>query len=231
MKVLIGFEASGVVRRAFRARGHEAWSCDILPAEDAGSLSCHHYQMDVFKLLAETRGEWDLAIFHPSCTFLSISAEWAYADNPNRRILPGTLIGEDRRRARTRALQTVVDLWTCGIPRICIENPVGVINSRLPFMPKPQYIQPWQFGHDASKKTGLWMKNLPPLEIDPEMQVDPRWVAGPSGRSLPRWGNQTDSGQNKLGPSADRWSQRSRTYEGIADAMALSWGDLEALDA
>lgn len=98
-----------------------------------------------------------------------------------------------------------------------MENPVGCINSRLPFMPKPQYVQPYDFGEDASKKTGLWLRGLPPL-------VPTERVAGRIVNGKERWANQTDSGQNNLGPSDDRWKLRSYTYQGIADAMAKQWG-------
>jgi hypothetical protein len=103
------------------------------------------------------------------------------------------------------------------VPRICIENPVSVISTRIR---KPdQTVQPYQFGHDASKRTCLWLKGLAPLVLNPADYVQPRMVAG-----RPRWANQTDSGQNKLGPSADRWQVRSKTYTGIAQAMAEQWG-------
>lgn len=235
MKVLVGCEHSGVVRDAFLERGHYAMSCDLLPTDsprgDRADIACAdgnthslltHYQGNLLYVLGEGREEfpeWDLAIFHPDCTYLTISAEWAYRDHQTKKIKPGTLIGAERRAAREQALAFVEELWHCGIPRICIENPVGVINSRLPFMPKPQYIQPHQFGHDASKRTGLWLKNLPPLV--PTEIVEPRYVNG-----LPRWGNQTDGGWNKLAPSEDRWKLRSRTYEGLAKAMAEQWGRL-----
>jgi hypothetical protein len=112
------------------------------------------------------------------------------------------------------ALEFVRLLMAAPIPRICIENPVGVISTRIR---KPdQIVQPYQFGADASKKTCLWLKGLPPLR--PTSFVEPRYVDG-----KPRWANQTDSGQNKLSPSDDRWKARSQTYEGIAEAMAQQW--------
>lgn len=111
------------------------------------------------------------------------------------------------------------------IERIAIENPVGVISTRI--KPATQYIQPYEYGDDASKKTGLWLKNLPPLQ--PTKYVEPRLVEYPkgSGKMVKRWGNQTDSGQNKLPPSEDRWKVRSKTYQGWAEAMADQWGRLQ----
>jgi len=115
------------------------------------------------------------------------------------------------------ALGFVRFLMDQPIPKIAIENPVSCISSRIR---KPdQTIQPYQFGHDASKRTCLWLKGLSPLPIDPALYVEPRMVNG-----KPRWANQTDSGQNKLGPSPDRWKERSETYSGIANAMAQHWG-------
>lgn len=198
MRVLVACESSGTVREAFRAKGHEAWSCDLLPSDDGSEF---HYQGNVFDLV--DRG-WDLMIAHPPCTYLSGSGmHWT------TRGLRDPQLTED-------ALKFVEDLMDLDIhiPHIAIENPVGVISSRIR---KPsQYIQPWMFGHDASKKTGLWLYDLPLLE--PTFTVEPRIVDGKK-----RWSNQTDSGQNRLGPSPDRWKLRSKTYEGIADAMANQW--------
>ena len=217
MRVLVACEYSGRVRDAFIANGHDAISCDFLPTERPGS----HYQGDVRDLLNNPRG-YDLLIAHPTCTYLTGAAEWAYDDVPMingkpRKMKPGTLIGAERRQARIEALEFIELLWNAPIERICIENPVGIINSRLDFMPKPQYVQQHWFGEDASKKTGLWLKNLPHLV--PTKRIEPRYVDG-----KPRWGNQTDSGQNKLPPSDDRWKLRSYTPQGIADAMGSQWG-------
>jgi hypothetical protein len=196
MKVLIACEFSGTVRDAFAALGHEAWSCDLLPSETAGS----HYQGDVREMLDSS---WDLMVAHPPCTYLSVSGmHW-------------TTRGLRDPKLTEEALDFVRLLMAAPIERIAVENPVSVISSRIR---KPdQVIQPWQFGHDASKKTCLWLKNLPLLK--PTKVVEPRLVEG-----KPRWGNQTSSGQNKLGPSADRWKRRSETYPGIAQAMAIQWG-------
>ena len=195
MKVLVACEYSGVVRDAFLARGHDAISCDLLPTESDGP----HYQGDVFDIINDG---WDLMIAHPPCTYLSVSGmHWT------TRGLRDPQLTED-------ALNFVRRLMAAPIKQIAIENPVSVISSHIR---KPnQIIAPYQFGHDASKKTCLWLQNLPPLR--PTQMVEPRIV---NGRK--RWGNQTDSGQNKLPPSKDRWKIRSATYQGIAEAMASQW--------
>jgi len=192
MRVLIACEYSGTVRDAFIARGHDAMSCDLLPTDAPGP----HYQGDVRDILGDG---WDLMIAHPPCTYLSVSGmHWT------TRGLRDPKLTED-------ALEFVRLLMDAPIPRIALENPVSIISSRIR---KPdQIVHPWQFGHDASKRTCLWLKNLPPLvptDILP-------------GDAKTRRANQTPSGQNKLGPSPDRWKIRSATYQGIADAMANQW--------
>lgn len=218
MRVLIAGESSGVSREEFRKLGHDAWSCDLQPADDGSEF---HYQCDVFEILGE---EWDLMIAHPSCTYLTNSAAWAYGDGPyHQGVKEGTLVGEARRNARREALIFVQRLMDAPIPMVAIENPVGAISTKIK---KPsQYIQPFDFGEDASKKTGLWLKGLPPLE--PTGYIEPRVVGyTPAGKEIQRWANQTDSGQNKLTPSANRWKERSRTYRGWAVAMAEQWGGM-----
>lgn len=199
MKVLIACEFSGTVRRAFRERGDDAWSCDLLPADDASE---YHIQGDAIEAATRIHG-WDLMIGHPPCTYLSVSGmHWT------ARGLRDPQLTED-------ALDFVCRLMNAPIPRIAVENPVSIISSRIR---KPnQIVQPWMFGDDASKATCLWLKNLRPLV--PTQIVEPRIINGKK-----RWGNQTDSGQNKLAPSADRWKIRSKTYNGIAKAMADQWG-------
>ena len=196
MKVLIACESSGTVRDAFIRAGHDAMSCDMLPTEKTGP----HYLGDVLDVLGDG---WDLLIGHPPCTYLSVSGmHWT------TRGLRDPQLTED-------ALAFARLLMDAPIAQIAIENPVSIISSRIR---KPdQIIQPYHFGHDASKKTCLWLKGLPPLR--PTAFVEPRIVDG-----KPRWANQTDSGQNKLPPSADRWRMRSKTYQGIAEAMAEQWG-------
>ena len=215
MKILIACEYSGRVRDAFIAKGHDAISCDLLPTDKEGP----HYQGDIRDIINDG---WDMMICHPPCTYLTGAAEWAYDDAPMingklRNIKQGTLIGADRRKARQEALEFVDLLWSAPIKKIALENPVGVIPKNRPTMPKPQYIQQYWFGEDASKKTGLWLKGLGKLV--PTDLIAPRIVDGKE-----RWGNQTDSGQNKLPPSKDRWKIRSTTPQGIADAMAEQWG-------
>lgn len=197
MRVLIGCESSGVIRNEFRKLGHDAWSCDLLPADDGSE---YHIQGDLLAVLDQG---WDLMIAHPPCTYLSSSGlHW------NGRV-------EGRAEKTEAALDFVVLLMNAPIKKIAIENPVGCIGTRI--RKATQYIQPYQFGANASKKTGLWLKSLPVLEHT--KFYPPRVVNGKS-----RWGNQTDSGQNKLGPSEDRWRERSKTYVGIAKAMADQWG-------
>jgi hypothetical protein len=196
MRVLVACEYSGAVRDAFIRAGHYAASCDILPSE---SPLGDHYQCDVLTILDHG---WDLMVAHPPCTFLCASGlHW----NKRR---------PERAQQTEDALDFVRQLLDAPIDRIALENPIGCISTRIR---KPnQTIQPHQFGHDASKATCLWLKGLPLLT--PTDQIAPRLVDGRK-----RWGNQTDSGQNKLPPSADRWKIRSETYQGIADAMANQW--------
>lgn len=196
MRVLVACEYSGTVRDAFKRAGHYALSCDLLPSEAPG----FHYQGDVMDIIGNG---WDLMIAHPPCTYLCSSGlHW----NKRR---------PERAQQTEGALDFVRQLLNAPIARIALENPIGCISTRIR---KPnQTIQPYQFGHDASKATCLWLKGLSPLT--PTDLIAPRMVD-----KLKRWANQTDSGQNKLPPSADRWKIRSETYKGIADAMANQWG-------
>lgn len=198
MRVLVACEYSGTVRDAFIRAGHDAMSCDLLPTDAPGP----HYQGDVMDVINDG---FDLMVAHPPCTYLSVSGmHW-------------TTRGLRDPQLTTDALAFVQLLMDAPIARIAIENPVSVISSRIR---KPdQIIQPHMFGHDASKKTCLWLKGLPLLT--PTQAIAPRMVNG-----KPRYGNQTDSGQNRLAPSANRWKIRSETYLGIADAMAQQWGVL-----
>jgi hypothetical protein len=198
-RVLVGCEYSGVVRSAFRDFGHDAWSCDLLPCEDG---SPHHVQGDLLEFLQDSADTWDLAVFHPPCTYLCSSGlHW----NKRR---------PERAKHTEDALSFVRQLLSADIPRIALENPIGCISTRIR---KPdQIVQPYEYGHPESKATCLWLKNLPALR--------PTWVLNKPESG--RWANQTPSGQNKLGPSKDRWKERSRTYEGIGRAMAEQWGAL-----
>ena len=212
MKVLVACEFSGIVREAFRTLGHDAWSCDLLPSDIPGQ----HYQGSIFDCehYFGPLSTFDLMIAHPDCTYLCSSGlHW------NKR--------DPARQVKTElALEFVRGLMAFPIERIAIENPVGRIGTAI--RKADQYIQPYDYGHDASKRTGLWLKNLPKLIADPELYVEPRIVEYPkgSGKMVKRWSNQTDSGQNRLAPSADRWKERARTYQGWADAMADQWGVL-----
>ena len=216
MRLLIACERSGVVRDAFLARGHSAISCDTAPSERPGP----HIQADVVSVLD---WGWDIIIAHPPCTYLCNSAAWAFSDGPyHQRVRPETLVGAARRAAREDALRFVDAIWSAPCASVCLENPAGCLNTRRPDMPRPQWVQPYQFGDDASKRTGLWLRGLPPLRPLPDSeQAPPRMVDG-----RPRWANQTDTGQNRLSPGADRARLRSQTYPGIARAMAEQWGDL-----
>ena len=215
MRVLVACEYSGTVRDAFSRRGHQAMSCDLLPSETPGE----HYLGDVRDVLDDG---WDLMVAHPPCTHLSVSGQHWFV----RGLKPTYL--------RDQALDFVRYLMAANIPRICIENPVSVISTTIR---KPdQIVQPFEYGHDASKKTCLWLKGLAPLKPDPAAYVQPQWAcmvckrryptqaeACTCGKLRPVWGNQTASGQNKLGPSPDRWKERSRFYTGVAEAMATQW--------
>jgi len=218
MRVLIGYESSGVVRRAFRALGHDAWSCDLQPADDGSEF---HYQCDVWSIINEN---WDMGIFHPSCTYLTISAAWAFGDGPyHQKVKSGTLVGQARRDARARAIDEVRRIFALPYPK-AVENPNGFIST---FIRKPdQVIQPYEFGEDASKGTCLWLDRLPKLKTG--VRFTGRMVEWPKGsqKMVERWSNQTDSGQNKLTPSQKRWKDRSKTYAGIATAFAKQWGKI-----
>ena len=196
MRVLIACEFSGTVRRAFQALGYEAWSCDLLPSDDDSPF---HLQGDA---LYHMQDQWDLMIAHPPCTFLASSGlHW----NTRR---------PERAQQTEDALAFVMELANAPIPRIAIENPIGCLSTR--WRKPDQIIQPWQFGDDASKATCLWLKGLPLLTPTNEL---------PGGKTARR-ANQTASGQNKLGPSPDRWKQRSVTYPGIAAAFAAQWSSI-----
>lgn len=198
LKVLVGCEFSGVVRDAFRKLGCDAFSCDVLDADGDADF---HIKCDVLNIIEDG---WDVGIFHPPCTYLCSSGmHW-------------TTRGLRDPQLTTDAIEFVETLWSCSIPHIAVENPIGCLSTRSKLGKPTQIIQPHQFGHDASKQTCLWLKNLPALK--PTTPIAPRIV---NGRK--RWGNQTDSGQNKLTPSEDRWAKRSVTYDGIANAMAEQW--------
>lgn len=182
MRVLVACEFSGIVREAFRAKGHDAWSCDLLPTEIPGQ----HFEGDICD--TALKYHWDLMIAHPPCTHLAVSgARWF----------------KEKRHEQALALEFVRVLLSQPIDKICLENPISIISSHVR---KPdQIIQPWMFGHGETKATCLWLKNLPPLV--PTNVVDGRVAR-----------------VHNLPPGPNRWKERSRTYQGIADAMAQQWG-------
>jgi site-specific DNA-cytosine methylase len=185
VRVLVGCEYSGVVRQAFRDRGHDAWSCDLLPAEDG---SPYHLQEDVRAVIAARR--WDILIAHPPCTHLAVSgARW----------------WKEKQTEQAEALDFVRELLAAPVPRIAVENPVSIISTAI--RPPDQILQPHHHGHGETKTTCLWLKNLPPLFAT-------HLVPGRVARV------------HRLSPSPTRWKERSRTYPGIARAMAQQWSRL-----
>ena len=211
MKVLVACEFSGAVREAFRSKGHDAWSCDLLPAEDD---SPHHIQGDVLNVLDQ---EWDLMIAHPPCTYLTVSgARWLY--HPDDKHLPVSMRRPhpkhpDRLRLKREALDFVQALMDAPIPHIAIENPVSMISSGI--RPADQKSQPYHFGHLERKSTCLWLKTLPLLKHTSDLE-DETMALPPAIRDR----------IHLMPPSEDRWKMRSVTFQGIADAMADQWGGL-----
>lgn len=205
MKVLVGCEESGVVRDAFRKLGHDAWSCDILPCSGDPT---YHLQMDVFEAIKLK--QWDLAIFHPPCTYLTTTGnKWMKPEFKER--FP------EREQQRKDAIKFFIDLYNVDIPMIAIENPVGVMSSE--FRKPDQYVHPYYFGDPHSKKTGLWLKNLPLLV--PTNIVEPQFYIYKNGGKDPIWHVET----MKLPPD-ERSRVRSKTFQGFADAMASQWGSV-----
>jgi hypothetical protein len=194
LNVLIGCEESQEVCKAFRELGHNAYSCDL---EDcSGGHPEWHLKMDIFDAIDLKGYDWNLAILHPPCTAIAVSGNATYA------------IGKLKYNERLKAIDWTQNLWDYTkrfCPYVALENPVGCLNT-LGSFPKPQYIQPWQFGHGETKKTGLWLHNLPNLK--PTKVVE--------GREQKVW---------KMPPSADRQKLRSKTYTGIAAAMAEQWSE------
>lgn len=201
MRWLLGCQKSGLLRQLLRARGHDAYTCDLEISED---VSIFHRQRDVLHVAYEEK--WDRAIFMPECRFLSSSGQ-------HRTGKPGQRSQEDVEAA----VEFFMKLANAPIEKIAIENSIGIMSTR--WRKPDQIIHPWMFGNDASKGTCLWLKGFPRLL--PTDFIEPRWVDG-----KPRWANQTDSGQNRLAPSPTRSADRARTYSGIAQAMDRWWGDL-----
>ena len=193
MKVLVACEYSGTVREAFAKKGHDSWSCDLLPTDIP---SDKHIQDDCLKVIASQK--WDLIIGHPPCTFLTVSNSKNWAK----------LQANGKQQA---AIDFVLAIWDADCPRICIENPVGALSTRSRMGKPTQYVQPYEFGHPEQKKTGLWLKGLPKLVGTKFIDVS----------GLPKKDVQR---LHYLPPSKDRWKLRSKTYQGIADCMASTWG-------
>jgi hypothetical protein len=201
MKVLIACEESGTVREAFRKLGHDAWSCDIQESRDG---SPNHYQQDIFQVVDKG---WDLMIAHPPCTYLCVSgARWLnHPKYPNRR------------QDREEALHFFLTLANANIDKIALENPIGYISTA--WRKPDQIIHPWMFGDDASKATCLWLKNLPKLE--PTKVITPSKITTSSGKIYDKWW-----WESSILPAKERSKFRSKTFQGIADAMAEQWGIL-----
>jgi hypothetical protein len=193
MKVLIACEFSGVVREAFHQLGHDAWSCDLLETECQGQ----HILEDVSTHLEG----WDLIIAHPPCTYLSIAGT-AWWNKPGRAEL------------RKQAASFFLGLYNAPCPKVCIENPVGYMNTH--FRKPDQIINPFQFGHHERKRTCLWLRGLPLLQ--------PTLLVQPEAPTCIDYTGKKRYSVDKLSPSKDRWKLRSRTYKGIAEAMAQQWG-------
>lgn len=190
LEILVGCEESQEVTKALREIGHNAKSCDI--QECSGGMPEHHYQMDVFEAIRMQK--WDMIILHPPCTKIAVSGNRWYG------------MGQPRHQERIEAVEWTQKLWneaTSVCDAVALENPVGVLNKMGDF-PKPNYIQPWQFGHGETKKTGFWLYGLEPLK--PTNIVE--------GREQRIW---------KMPPSEDRGKLRSKTYPGIAKAIAEQW--------
>ncbi len=198
MRVLVACEFSGTVREAFQARGHDAWSCDLLDTEIPGN----HIKGDVLEILGDG---WDLMVAHPPCTFLTVAAnKWhrpEYKDKfPNRE------------QDRQKAIEFFMALYNSPIEKVCIENPLGIMST---VFRKPDCIvQPWQFGHGERKAFCFWLRGLKPL-IPTHLKGDMFAAEEPTERIERVF---------RMAPSPDRWKLRSKTYSGMADAMASQWG-------
>lgn len=204
MRVLVACEFSGTVRDAFTRLGHDAWSCDIVPSDKGGN----HYQCDLFDVVGLG---WDLIIAHPPCTYLTVTGNRWFKPEYKERF-------PTREQDRIEAIDFFTRIYNLNVPKICIENPIGIMSKILR---KPdQIIQPWQFGHQASKSTCLWLKGLPKLE--PTSIVDRgEFVTYKSGKRMTKW--YADAASL---PPKERAKVRNKTFQGIADAMANQWGTL-----
>lgn len=223
MRWLVGYSTCAHTRAALEAAGHEVWTCDLRADEHPRHLQC-----DIWEVANDN---WDAGIFHPTCTYLTCSAAWAFNDPDydrypgvgyHQKVEPDTPVGAERRELRKQAIENFKRLDRLPYPK-AIENPAPSFVSSA-YRPPDQTIQPYEFGEDASKRTGLWLDRLQLLV--PTKRIRGRiveWPAG-SGAMVERWANQTDSGQNNLTPGDDRWLARSLTYPGIAAAFGAQWG-------
>lgn len=261
LRVLFAGEESQECTKAFRLLGHEAFSCDL--KDCSGGKPEWHIKGCMKQAIRNN--DWDMVFFFPDCTFITCSAEWAYKEPPyHQKVKPGTLVGKERIKARNDALQFICDILNLceqkGIKMYGFENPVGVIPKRIfryynettkqriwkvfpsslnaGGLEASQYIQPYEFGDDASKKTGLWLFGLPLLQSTGYVDFKRykckcgnvfsseygKYGCCPEYAAKPLFGNQTDSGQNNISPCENRAELRSKTYPGIAAAMAMQWG-------
>ncbi len=228
MRVILGCEESQAACIAFRQKGHEAFSCDIEPC--SGGHPEWHLQMDVFEAIESM--EWDIGIFFPTCTYLTLSANKWYKDQ--KPLKSGALVGAERRAARRKAIEFFIKLDKCKIKRTGIENPLGVISTE--YRKPDQTVQPYYFGDESRKTTCLWLKNLPPLfhakqkdlfneeitHVDEGESIE--WTDRKTGKTKrqPKWYASAKQGKEL----SDRSKERSKTFPGIAKAMAEQWGEL-----
>lgn len=238
-KILIGYSACPLTREAFARSGHDVWTCDLLPARDGSPM---HLQCDVWEVL---HLRWSMVMLHPMCTFMNVASSWALHDPDferwpdvgyHQKVKPETLTGAARRAAQAGDVANFVRLLELPYP-VAIENPApSSLNTKV--RPPDQVVQPYQFGDNASKGTGFWLTKGLPL-LTPTQYVEPRLVCDNdhefkygqhkcstcgSQKYLPRWANQTNSGQNRLSPGEARWLDRSKTWPGIANAAGDQWG-------
>jgi hypothetical protein len=209
MKVLIACEFSGKVRDAFRAKGHEAFSCDLEPSTDNSPF---HIQDDVLELIyGDRKNNWDLMIAHPPCTFLCVTGNKWMKDEYKERF-------PTRQQDRKDAIEFFLKLWNAPIPKIAIENPVGIMSTVL--RPPDQYVHPYMFGEPYSKKTGLWLKNLP--KLNPTNIVDKgQFTTYKSGKKCADWYSTDCDGLSMV----ERQRIRNTTFQGLADAFADQWNN------
>jgi len=221
MNILIGCEESQTICLAFRKKGHNAFSCDTQPC--SGGHPEFHIQMDLLQVIKlkwtkfqtqdgtwHTIDHWDMLIAHPPCTYLTVTGNKWFTEQPARK--SGALVGRAREEAREESIQFFLTLARANIRKICLENPVGIMSTV--WRKSDQIIQPFQFGHPEPKKTCLWLKNLPPLL--PTQIVEPEYHISKSGKRLAKW-------YYMPSPSPERQKMRSVTFQGVADAMANQW--------